>query len=572
MKKIVAWLKSINPIYYFIVIGLLIYANSLVNGFVADDNNQIINNIQVHSIWNIGSFFTQSTFYDEGSKRLVGLYYKPIFTTSLSIIYTFFGSNPSAFHFIQILMHIVNAILLFRLMRKFFKTTIAFFLSLIFLVHPINSESVLYISAMQEVLFFMFGIIALLLLTNLKSRKRLIVVSVFLLLSILAKETGILFICISGVYVFMYKRNYFLPFVCYVFILLGIYFLLRVNAINAHTSLIIDVPVMELSLGKRLLHIPAIIAFYLRTFLIPLNLSMAYYWVINKIDLHNFVLPLIEVGLSGVVLVWFGFMLKKNYSSKYISIYLFFSIWFLLGLLLHIQIYPLDQTVAERWFYFPIVGVLGLIGTGLEVLPFKIKTKWALLVAIPLVLLLSVRTFLRTYDWRNDSIAFHDSKKNSNTHTLEFMLTAYYFNNGKYNEAKRHAQNAVELYPSASSYQNLGLLYYSIGDFNLAKKAYMKSLKYRDDQNTYTQLAMLALKYGEPTENIRFMRNISLKKFPENASVWFSLAILEYNFGSKENARMAIVKANQYEPSQKVGSVYKAILNNEPVPIDLKRQ
>src|SRR5205823_5660731 len=116
--------------------------------------------------------------------------------TIFSLFYSFSGANYFLFHSFQIIFHIINACLLFLFLKHFFRKQIALILSLIFLVHPINSEVALYVSDTQEVLFFLFGVLALWKLKHLKSKKYLIFIAISLLLSLFSKETGLLFICI----------------------------------------------------------------------------------------------------------------------------------------------------------------------------------------------------------------------------------------------------------------------------------------------------------------------------------------------------------------------------------------
>ena len=195
-----------------VVIGYLVYANSLLGKFLWDDESQIVGNPLVHSVKNIGYFFGGGTFVDAARSETLqsGLYYKPALMTVYAVVLALFGQKPFFFHFFQVSFHVFNAILLFLLFKRFFKDWLAFFGALVFLVHPINVESVAYISGLQEVLFFLFGISALLLVFGRKHTAwRIGFINVLLLLAIFAKETGLLFfvIVVGAVYLFKRKRR-----------------------------------------------------------------------------------------------------------------------------------------------------------------------------------------------------------------------------------------------------------------------------------------------------------------------------------------------------------------------------
>jgi len=191
--------KAIGIIF---VVGVIVFTNGLFNGFVLDDISQIIDNSNIHSITNFFSFFTGSTFYGGGG-QLIGVYYKPITLGVYSLLYSIFGAEPFWFHLFQLILHITNVSILFLVLRRFFKSPTSLILSLIFLIHPINSESVYYISAIQDVLFFFFGIVGLWLIINYKSDKYLLFAGISLFLSLLSKESGVLFIVISIIYTFL---------------------------------------------------------------------------------------------------------------------------------------------------------------------------------------------------------------------------------------------------------------------------------------------------------------------------------------------------------------------------------
>ena len=144
-------LTKTKAIHWIVILGLIVFFNGLFNGFVGDDGGQLVDNIAVHSLQNIPQFFFGGTF-NNGNGSIIGLYYKPLLLTTYSILYSFFGTN-SFYHFFQLVLHISNAILVFLLFTRFFKKGLALVLSLLFLVHPINADTVDYIANLQDTMF-----------------------------------------------------------------------------------------------------------------------------------------------------------------------------------------------------------------------------------------------------------------------------------------------------------------------------------------------------------------------------------------------------------------------------------
>src|SRR5579872_4421840 len=140
-----------------------------------------------------------------------------------SVLYIFFGKLAFFYHFIQVALHIVNACFVFYLMKKFTKNIYAFFAAVIFLVHPIQVESVAYIGASQSELFFLFGITALIM--SMKEKlmvKQWIIISFLLFCSLLTKETGILFFVSVLLYQVLCNRKYLRPSLIFTLVPLGL--------------------------------------------------------------------------------------------------------------------------------------------------------------------------------------------------------------------------------------------------------------------------------------------------------------------------------------------------------------
>jgi len=339
-----------------------------------------------------------------------------------------------------------------------------------------------------------------------------------------------------------------------------------VNAIGIISHTGANAPIQNLSLSERLINIPAIVLFYLKVFVFPYDLSSSYHFVSTKITIDHFWMPFFLDLIFFMTIIATAWFIYKRASRRYFTFFIFFCIWLLLGLLLHLQITPLDKTVAEQWFYFPIVGMLGMIGVVLESLSISFRNKWVIAITCMILILLSLRTFVRSFDWRNElSIATHDITVSKDAYDLESELSYSYFQQGNLNQALMHAKKSVELYPAITNYDNLGSIYGYLGKYKEAVNAYRKSLLYGSYYLTYENLALLASSYGDKKKNIVFIKNVALKQYPYDAKIWLYLAGLEYHTGDKKGALFAVQQAYQYGPSAQVVAVYRAIVTNQPL-------
>ena len=134
------------PLAAILLLSFLLYLKSFQNGFTNyDDDVLIINNplAQGISINNLIAIF--STFIN-------GMYH-PLVTLSWSIEKSIFGIGYTHYHVINLLFHLLNIWLVYRfvLLLKG-KLNIAFIVALIFAVHPMISESVLWLSERKDLL------------------------------------------------------------------------------------------------------------------------------------------------------------------------------------------------------------------------------------------------------------------------------------------------------------------------------------------------------------------------------------------------------------------------------------
>src|SRR5437667_430114 len=125
-------LTKAKAITWIVIIGIIVYANILANGFVWDD---------LHTL-QVPAFHTFNVINLFGPNDInLNSYYRPLTAVYFSLMYQVFGNVAFFYHFTQLTLHIIDTCLIFLLFCLFFPESISFFLALIFLLHPINVES-----------------------------------------------------------------------------------------------------------------------------------------------------------------------------------------------------------------------------------------------------------------------------------------------------------------------------------------------------------------------------------------------------------------------------------------------
>jgi hypothetical protein len=168
---------------FLVTVVFLCFANSLRNEFVFDDIYLVSVNKQIRSL----------------NLPLLLSSYRPIRDITYALDYSIWGNNPFGFHLTSILIHAVNVLLVFSLVRRLTADLVSATLTaLIFAVHPIQTDAVTYISGRRDVLFTLFYILAfhsyLSYYGSRWSRKALAWLGLFLflwLLSLLSKEMAV---------------------------------------------------------------------------------------------------------------------------------------------------------------------------------------------------------------------------------------------------------------------------------------------------------------------------------------------------------------------------------------------
>ena len=134
------------------LIALVVYSNALSAPFVFDDDHAILINQQIRHI------STSLSATEQGSP-LAG---RPLVSLTFAINYALGGLDPRGYRIVNVAIHVICALLLFGIARKHFSDSVAFAIALIWMVHPLVSEPIDYISQRTEVMMGAFLLATLL--------------------------------------------------------------------------------------------------------------------------------------------------------------------------------------------------------------------------------------------------------------------------------------------------------------------------------------------------------------------------------------------------------------------------
>jgi protein O-mannosyl-transferase len=556
-----------KAIVLLVVIGFVVYGFCFFNAFVWDDIPFIANNSDVYSV-NIIYLLGPNNFNNSLGQ------YRALTAIYFALVHAMVGNAPFLYHVLQVVMHIANSILVYWVLGRLIKKDYSLLAALVFLVHPIQVESVAYIGATGNTLFFLFGILGLLLgmQPQAKPTSMAVMASCFVA-ALLAKETGIVFLVLTLLYQAMFNKRSLLNYLVWSGMAVGVYLGIRLGIGGVQFQLTLGdsiIPILRLSLGDRLINIPAVIYYYLRTFIFPQKLIIDQLWIVSQVTFESFYLPLILDTLFFLGILGFGaylYRFKRNFKA-----YVFFTIWFGIGLAMHSQVVALNATVADRWFYFSIVGILGMIGVGLGTVTQKIV--WG--VGVCLVCLLSIRTVVRIFDWKDQLTLYaHDSKMVDNF-DIENTLGNELNKVGRYDEAIQHFEKSIRLFPHETNLFNLALTYETLNSTDSAEKYYYKALNSRNmgqvpyphkhREILYRMLARSLL--GKDAQKAEEVIDLGLEDYPNSSQLWVLKFVATYQAKRVEEAKEAAQKAYALEPTNsKIKDLYERLTTGQAIGI-----
>jgi protein O-mannosyl-transferase len=501
--------------------------------------------------------------------------WNPLVWLSFMFDFQLFGFNAGGYHFTNLFIHIINAILLFYLFRNLTGSIWrSAFVAALFAIHPINVESVAWISERKNVLSTFFWILTILFYVWYVKKpnwKRYLPVLISFAMGLMSKVMLVT-----------------LPFV----LLLIDYWPLNRIAINTQSEkgspvtinegnaklrfLILDkVPLLVLSaitiwilyyylpqsiyalrlefkigdssLIQRIIDSFFSYGMYLKKLFWPSDLFVPYLY------LH---IPIWQTILSATILIVITYLVCKYYKKyPYLPVGWF---WYLGTLVPVIGIHQYAElTMADRYAYVTFIGLFVMIAWGAEqILSKKPFNKKILLIASVLSIgFLASVAHRQQKVWINTVTLFEDTLKkdpqNYAAYTLlgkemevqgNFEKALYYYDMAlKYNPITYSSYNnkgiilqrlgrrydAIEVFKKAiqlnkrpdRAYYTIGLLYFEDNNLDESAKYLLKAIEKKADYiDAYNLLGIALIKKGEFNEGIlRFEQVLKIDPNDEKA-------------------------------------------------------
>jgi tetratricopeptide (TPR) repeat protein len=178
-----------------ILLALVCYGNTLFNGFVYDDEQQILQNPYVKSWHYLPQIFGTTVWSFVGAAGTTN-YYRPLMTFTFLALWQIFRDLPFGFHLFNVTLNAAVVVLVFVAGRQLFRDRrVAWLAAALFAIHPVHTEVVDWIAAVPELEVTLFVLLTFWLFTQLErgSWKFHLATVMSFALAVLCKEPALMF-------------------------------------------------------------------------------------------------------------------------------------------------------------------------------------------------------------------------------------------------------------------------------------------------------------------------------------------------------------------------------------------
>ena len=511
-------------------ICLLAYIPAIQCGFIWDDNRYVTENPLLsepdglHRIW----------FSKDSPSQ-----YFPMVYTSFRLEYALWKLNPVGYHITNILLHVINALLLWRLLR-YLSIPGAWLAAAIFAVHPVQVESVAWISERKNLLMALFFFLSLLSWAQFADRSHqskggwlFYVFSLLLyMLALLSKTTActlpvalVLLLWLKHIPINSKRWLQIAPY-----ILLGLAMgIFTIWWEQQHQGMFL----VDLGLNpvERLLIAGRALWFYIGKLIWPTNLAFSYpKWDINPADLSQYTWLLACVMVAWCIWFW-----RNRIGRGPVAALTFFA-GTLFPMLGFFSLFTFVYTyVADHYQYVGSVGPITLFAAIVYRILLRLEGLARNIVKIAFVFVLAV---LGTFTWRqchiykDEETLWRDTiKKNPSSWLANNNLGAIFLLQNKLGDAINYFNEAMKVdlnidINRAFTYSNLAQVFEPQGDLDQAVACYRQALKINQiDAQVHNRLGGILKMQGNLDEAISHYQRAAELDPDHRAGIYNSLGV-----------------------------------------------
>jgi len=509
-----------------VVTTILAYQPAWHGGFIWDDDAYIANNELLTAPDGLRRIWFS---LDSPSQ------YFPLVYTMFRFERAWWGLSPTGYHFVNILLHIANALILWSLLARL-RVPGAWLASAIFALHPVQVESVAWITERKNVLmgfFFLLTIRAWVEFVDKQTKHRWFFYVLALLLYALAlfsKTTACTLPAALLLILWLQRRRInqrqLVQLVPFVVLALGMG-LLTVWWERYHQGT--HGPLFAISPPERLLIASRAIWFYLGKLLWPSNLTFIYpRWIVSPTHLLEYAWLAALGGLCAAI------TFARRYVGRSLEVAALFFVATLSPVLGFIMLYTFRYTfVADHYQYLASIGPIALASAGITTLAasFKESRHFIFGAAVCIVAALAVFTWRQSGMYADIEALWRTTiARNPGCWMAHNNLGIVLSQKGEIDEAIAHYRKTLEMSPDfAEADYNLGNALLQKGEIDAAILHCQRAVRIQpNDPEAQVALGNALFKKGLIDESIvHYQKALAIRPYYVTAHYNLSSAFLK---------------------------------------------
>ena len=469
-----------------------------------------------------------------------------------------FGLNPAGHHLTNLLLHIANVLLLFAVLQKMTGSVwCSAWVATLFALHPLNAESVAWVSQRKTVLSTLFWLLTLLAYVGYVKKpdwKRYLGMMGIFVLGLMAKPMLVTLPCVLLLLDYWplgrlgkdpkefwerlprlaaEKLPLFIPVA-----------VASVVAIQAQAQMGSISSWQSLPLGIRVPNAVLASALYLKKMVWPTDLAVFYPHPGNALAAWPVALAaLVLVGLS--VGVWW-----QGRRSPYLVVG---WLWYL-GTLFPVSglIQVGGHAMADRYAYVPLMGLFIILVWGAAELAqtLHLPKTWLLGGSLCVVIVLMGAVRLQVSYWRNSFTLFqHALESTQDNHMAHSNLGIAFLDKNDLDEAMDHFYKALEIKPThAGVHTNLSIALRRKGMLDMALEHSIRSVQINPAlAEAHNNLGIAFFQKGRVEEALQEFRQ-ALKLKPDYTTCFYNLGVVLEGEDRIEEAAQSFRQALRLDP------------------------